>query len=261
MASAPTIQREDAPISIDFDRGALAARLVDAVKVYGDGDTAVRALDGITVAFDHGRFTSVMGASGSGKSTLLQCAAALDDLTSGQAFIADTDLSGLNDRRRCALRRTAVGFVFQSFNLVPALTAAENVTLPLDLAGVAVDREWFDHVTGAVGIAERLTHQPHELSGGQQQRVAVARALLPRPAVVFADEPTGNLDSRSGAEVLSLLRTAVDQFAQTVVMVTHDPSAAAVSDEVIFMADGRLHSQMTAPTVSGILDALSQAVA
>ncbi|MFE1340498.1 MULTISPECIES: ABC transporter ATP-binding protein [unclassified Streptomyces] len=231
-----------------------AARVVDAVKVYGSGDTAVRALDGVSVAFPAGRFTAIMGPSGSGKSTLMHCAAGLDTLTSGSAHIGDTDLAGLDDRRLTLLRRDRVGFVFQAFNLVPTLTVAENITLPLDLAGTRGDPEWIDALIDVVGLRDRLHHRPAELSGGQQQRVAVARAFAGRPDVVFADEPTGNLDSRSGGEVLGLLGRAVRTMNRTVVMVTHDPVAAAHADEVVFLADGRLVDRMQEPTADRVLD-------
>ncbi|GAA3901689.1 ABC transporter ATP-binding protein [Streptomyces sp. NPDC003631] len=233
-----------------------AAQVVDAVKVYGSGDTAVRALDGVSVAFAAGRFTAIMGPSGSGKSTLMHCAAGLDTLTSGSALIGDTDLSSLDDRRLTLLRRDRIGFVFQAFNLVPTLTVAENITLPLDLAGGRGDPEWIDALVDVVGLRDRLHHRPAELSGGQQQRVAVARAFAGRPDVVFADEPTGNLDSRSGEEVLGLLGRAVRETERTVVMVTHDPVAAAHADEVVFLADGRLVDRMEAPTPEKVLDRL-----
>ncbi|MEU6819634.1 ABC transporter ATP-binding protein [Streptomyces atriruber] len=231
-----------------------AARVADAVKVYGSGDTAVRALDGVSVDFPAGRFTAIMGPSGSGKSTLMHCAAGLDTLTSGAAFIGDTELGKLDDRRLTLLRRDRIGFVFQAFNLVPTLTVAENITLPMDLAGVRGDREWADALVDVVGLRDRLHHRPAELSGGQQQRVAVARAFAGRPDVVFADEPTGNLDSRSGEEVLNLLGRAVRQMGRTVVMVTHDPVAAAHADEVVFLADGRLVDRMESPTADRVLD-------
>ncbi|MFB7736347.1 ABC transporter ATP-binding protein [Streptomyces sp. NPDC056112] len=231
-----------------------AARVVDAVKVHGAGDTAVRALDGVSVGFPAGRFTAIMGPSGSGKSTLMHCAAGLDTLTSGSAFVGDTELGGLDDRRLTLLRRDRVGFVFQAFNLVPTLTVAENITLPLDLAGRPGDPEWIDALVEVVGLRDRLHHRPAELSGGQQQRVAVARAFAARPDVVFADEPTGNLDSRSGQEVLGLLGRAVRQTDRTVVMVTHDPVAAAHADEVLFLADGRLVDRMESPTADRVLD-------
>ncbi|MFI6547675.1 ABC transporter ATP-binding protein [Streptomyces prunicolor] len=233
-----------------------AARVADAVKVYGDGDTAVRALDGVSVDFPAGRFTAIMGPSGSGKSTLMHCAAGLDTLTSGAAYIGDTELGSLDDRRLTLLRRDRVGFVFQAFNLVPTLTVAENITLPVDLSGARGDREWIDALVDVVGLRDRLHHRPSELSGGQQQRVAVARAFAGRPEVVFADEPTGNLDSRSGGEVLGLLRRAVQQTDRTVVMVTHDPVAAAHADEVVFLADGRLVDRMDSPTADKVLDRL-----
>ncbi|MEW1824250.1 ABC transporter ATP-binding protein [Streptomyces sp. NPDC088196] len=233
-----------------------AARVVDAVKVYGVGDTAVRALDGVSVDFPAGRFTAIMGPSGSGKSTLMHCAAGLDTLTSGAAYIGDTELGTLDDRRLTLLRRDRVGFVFQAFNLVPTLTVAENITLPLDLAGTTGDQDWIDALVDVVGLGDRLHHRPAELSGGQQQRVAVARAFAGRPEVVFADEPTGNLDSRSGGEVLGLLRRAVQQTDRTVVMVTHDPVAAAHADEVVFLADGHLVDRMQAPTAERVLDRL-----
>ncbi|MFD8999412.1 ABC transporter ATP-binding protein [Streptomyces sp. NPDC059582] len=231
-----------------------AARVVDAVKVYGAGDTAVRALDGVNVTFPAGRFTAIMGPSGSGKSTLMHCAAGLDTLSSGAAYLGDTELGTLDDRRLTLLRRDRIGFVFQAFNLVPTLTVAENITLPLDLAGGGHDAEWIDELVGIVGLRDRLHHRPSELSGGQQQRVAVARAFAGRPDVVFADEPTGNLDSRSGGEVLGLLGHAVRRMDRTVVMVTHDPVAAAHADEAVFLADGRLVDRMDSPTADKVLD-------
>ena len=233
-----------------------AAGVTDAVKVYGSHDTAVRALDGVSVSFPAGRFTAIMGPSGSGKSTLMHCAAGLDTLTSGTAFIGDTELSTLDDRRLTLLRRDRVGFVFQAFNLVPTLTVAENITLPMDLAGVKGSREWTEALIDVVGLRDRLHHRPGELSGGQQQRVAVARAFAGQPDVVFADEPTGNLDSRSGQEVLGLLGRAVHRMDRTVVMVTHDPVAAAHADEVVFLADGRLVDRMESPTADKVLDRL-----
>ncbi|EKX64983.1 ABC transporter ATP-binding protein [Streptomyces ipomoeae] len=233
---------------------AMAARVENAVKVYGSGDTAVRALDGVSVGFAAGRFTAIMGPSGSGKSTLMHCAAGLDTLTSGTAHIGGTELSTLDDRHLTLLRRDRIGFVFQAFNLVPTLTVAENITLPTDLAGGKGDPEWIDALIEVVGLRDRLHHRPAELSGGQQQRVAVARAFAGRPDVVFADEPTGNLDSRSGEEVLNLLGRAVRRMNRTVVMVTHDPMAAAHADEVVFLADGRLVDRMESPTADTVLD-------
>ncbi|GGT56585.1 MULTISPECIES: ABC transporter ATP-binding protein [Streptomyces] len=249
--TVPTSEPTPTPTSTS---AAFAARVVDAVKLYGTGDTRVRALDGVSVDFPAGRFTAIMGPSGSGKSTLMHCAAGLDTLTSGSAFIGDTDISALDDRRLTLLRRRRIGFVFQSFNLLPTLTVAENITLPLDLAGERPDPEWLDALVDTVGLRDRLHHRPGELSGGQQQRVAVARAFAGSPDVVFADEPTGNLDSRSGQEVLWLLGRTVRQAARTVVMVTHDPVAAAHADEVVFLADGRLVDRMSEPTAERVLD-------
>jgi putative ABC transport system ATP-binding protein len=235
-------------------RRSIAVRAVDVVKQYGSGATAVTALDHVSVDIVAGTFTAVMGPSGSGKSTLMHCVAGLDGVTSGQVFVGDQELGSLNDRALTRVRRDRVGFVFQAFNLVPTLTALENITLPADLAGRKVDREWLDRVIDTVGLADRLGHRPSELSGGQQQRVAVARALAGRPDVVFADEPTGNLDRRSGTEVLQFLRQAVDGFGQTIVMVTHDPVAAAFADEVLFLADGRIVDALAAPTAAAVLD-------
>ncbi|MDX3077065.1 ABC transporter ATP-binding protein [Streptomyces sp. MI02-7b] len=231
-----------------------AARVVDAVRTYGTGDARVRALDGVTVDFPAGRFTAIMGPSGSGKSTLMHCAAGLDTLSSGSAFIGDTELGTLGERQLTLLRRERIGFVFQAFNLVPTLDVAENITLPLDLAGARPDGEWVDALIDVVGLRDRLRHRPAELSGGQQQRVAVARALAGRPDVVFADEPTGNLDSRSGEGVLRLLGRAVHEMGRTVVMVTHDAVAAGHADEVVFLADGRLVDRMPDPTAQKVLD-------
>jgi putative ABC transport system ATP-binding protein len=234
----------------------VAVRAEDLVKVYGRGDTGVRALAGVTVHFGRARFTAIMGPSGSGKSTLMHCLAGLENITSGRVLIGDTDFTGLSDRALTTMRRDRIGFVFQAFNLLPQLTAMRNITLPLDLAGRRVDKELFDHIVGVLGIGDRLTHRPGELSGGQQQRVALARALVARPAVVFADEPTGNLDSRSGAEVLGFLRDSVRDLGQTVVMVTHDPGAAAYADRVVILADGRIVDDLDAPTRGSITDAL-----
>jgi putative ABC transport system ATP-binding protein len=231
-----------------------AARGLGLSKVYGSGDTEVVALDGVDVTFARGQFTAIMGPSGSGKSTLMHCMAGLDSLSSGQAWIGDTELSSLDDKRLTTLRRDKVGFVFQAFNLLPTLTALENITLPMDIAGRKPDREWLDRVVDAVGLRPRLGHRPSELSGGQQQRVACARALASRPDIVFADEPTGNLDSRSGAAVLAFLRMSVRELGQTVVMVTHDPAAASYSDRVVFLADGRIVDEMTSPTAERVLE-------
>jgi putative ABC transport system ATP-binding protein len=231
-----------------------AVQTFDLRKTYGRGDGEVHALDGVTVSFVSGEFTAVMGPSGSGKSTLMHVAAGLDRATSGTVLLAETDISSLSDRALTRLRRDRIGFVFQQFNLLPMLTAAENITLPLDLAGRKPDRDWLDHVIDVVGLSPRLKHRPAELSGGQQQRVAVARALATRPDVVFADEPTGNLDSHSSAEVLGFLRSSVDQMAQTIVMVTHDPAAAAYADRVVFLADGRIVGELTDPTAERVLD-------
>jgi putative ABC transport system ATP-binding protein len=235
-------------------RGIAAARAVGAVKIYGVGDAAVRALDGITVEFGSAHYTAIMGPSGSGKSTLLHCMAGLDRLTEGHVFIGDVDLSTLDEKHLTILRRDKVGFVFQAYNLVPTLTASENITLPIDIAGRKPDRTWFDTVIETVGLRDRLTHRPSELSGGQQQRVAAARALVSRPEIVFADEPTGNLDSRASAELLSFMRKAVGEFGQTIVMVTHDPIAASYADRVVFLADGRVVDEMTDPTADRVLD-------
>ena len=234
----------------------LAARAVGATKVYGEGDTAVRALDGIDVGFERGRFTAIMGPSGSGKSTLMHCMAGLDTVTDGQVFIGDTDLSVLSERDLTLLRRDRIGFVFQAFNLVPTLSALENITLPMDLAGVTPDPAWLDEVIDTVGLADRVTHRPSELSGGQQQRVAVSRALASRPELIFADEPTGNLDSTTGAEILSFMGRAVTELGQTIVMVTHDPIAAAYADRVVFLADGRIVSEVLDPTADTVLDTM-----
>jgi putative ABC transport system ATP-binding protein len=236
----------------------VAAQAVDAVKVYGSGPVEVRALDGVTVAFESARFTAIMGPSGSGKSTLLHCIAGLDTLTSGRVLIGDTDLGTLGDRDLTRLRRDRVGFVFQAFNLVPTLTALENITLPDALAGRKPEPTWLDQVIDTVGLRDRLAHRPSELSGGQQQRAAVARALANRPEIVFADEPTGNLDSRSGGEILEFMGRAVHDLGQTIVMVTHDPVAAGHADRVVFLGDGRVVDEMQAPTAERVLDRLKQ---
>jgi putative ABC transport system ATP-binding protein len=238
--------------------GAIAARAEHATKVYGRGMTAVTALNDVTVDFQQGRFTTIMGPSGSGKSTLMHCVAGLDTLSSGRVLIGDVDLSRLKDKDLTVLRRTKVGFVFQAYNLVPTLNARENITLPLDLAGQDPDESWLDTVVGAVGLGDRLTHRPSELSGGQQQRVAVARALASRPEIIFADEPTGNLDSKAGAEILTFMRRAVDEFGQTIVMVTHDPVAAGYADRALYLADGRIVDEMEHPTAEAVLDRLKR---
>jgi putative ABC transport system ATP-binding protein len=242
------------PASAASSRVSAVAHTVDATKVYGRDDTAVRALDDVSVSFAAGRFTAIMGPSGSGKSTLMHCVAGLDSLTSGRVFIGDTELGALSDEQLTLLRRERIGFVFQSFNLVPTLTAYENVTLPLSLAGKSPHGEWVDAVVDTVGMRDRLCHRPSELSGGQQQRVAVARALVGRPDIVFADEPTGNLDSRSGSELLEFLRMAAREMGQTIVMVTHDPRAATFADSVLFLADGRIVDELERPDTEAILD-------
>ena len=234
----------------------IAARAIEAVKIHGRGETTVRALDGVSVDIPAGRFTAVMGPSGSGKSTLLHCLAGLDTLTSGTVVVGGLDLGDLSDVALTRVRRERLGFVFQSFNLVPTLTAAQNIVLPMRLAGTRPDEAWMEQVVDTVGLRERLGHRPSELSGGQQQRVAVARALASRPQVVFADEPTGNLDSRAGAEVLRLLRESVDSIGQTVVMVTHDPAAAAWADVALFLADGRIVDRLGSPTADGVLECM-----
>jgi putative ABC transport system ATP-binding protein len=236
----------------------VAARTVEASKIYGRGQTEVRALDGITVDFLAQQFTAIMGPSGSGKSTLLHCIAGLDTLTSGHAYIGDEDLSTLNDHRLTLLRRNRIGFIFQAYNLVPTLTAKENVLLPLRLAGRQGDRDWINKVVDTMDLTDRLQHRPSELSGGQQQRVAVARALATRPQIIFADEPTGNLDSHSSTEVLRFMRQAVDGMGQTIVMVTHDPHAASFADRIIFLADGRIVDEMEHPTTDKVLERMKR---
>ncbi|ACQ81069.1 ABC transporter related [Beutenbergia cavernae DSM 12333] len=233
-----------------------AVRAAGLHKVYGRGETEVRALDGVDVTFASGAFTAIMGASGSGKSTLLHLLAGLDSATAGSVFLGETELTRLDDTALTLLRRERVGFVFQAFNLLPMFTAEQNIVLPLELAGADVDRAWFDTLVETLALRERLTHRPSELSGGQQQRVAIARALLTRPDVVFADEPTGNLDSRTGAEVLAFLRRSVRELGQTVVMVTHDPAAAAYADRVVLLADGRVAGEITDPTPESVLTGL-----
>ncbi|MCX5404768.1 ABC transporter ATP-binding protein [Streptomyces sp. NBC_00335] len=232
----------------------IAAAATGLSKVYGSGDTRVVALDGVDISFREGEFTAIMGPSGCGKSTLMHCAAGLDSFSSGSVRIGTTELGSLNDEQLTRLRRDRIGFIFQAFNLLPTLTALENITLPLTIAGRKPDQQWLDHVVAMTGLADRLGHRPGQLSGGQQQRVAVARALVSRPAIIFGDEPTGNLDSRAGAEVLGFLRGSVRELGQTVVMVTHDPVAAAYADRVVFLSDGRLVDEMQQPTADRVLD-------
>ncbi len=233
-----------------------AARAEGVTKVYGWGDTRVTALDNLSVGFASGEFTAVMGPSGSGKSTLMHCMAGLDSVTDGSVFIGDQDLSTLSDRQLTKLRRERVGFIFQAYNLVPTLSASENITLPLDLAGTKVDQSWFDSVVETLGVADRLKHRPSELSGGQQQRVAAARAMVSRPELIFADEPSGNLDSKASADLLTFLRSAVKDHARTIVMVTHDANAAGYADRIVFLADGRVVDSMADPNPERILDRL-----
>ncbi|GAB11417.1 putative ABC transporter ATP-binding protein [Gordonia araii NBRC 100433] len=242
--------------SVDAAPTSTAASAAELTKVYGSGDTAVHALRGVSVDFPAGEFTAIMGPSGSGKSTLMHCLAGLDTPSSGRVRIGDTDLTGLGDKAMTVLRRDRIGFVFQSFNLVPTLTARENITLPCDIAGRDVDQGWMDTVVSRLGIGERLEHRPSELSGGQQQRVACARALVGRPAIIFGDEPTGNLDSRSSGEVMSILRAATDEFGQTVVIVTHDPRAASYADRVVFLADGQIVNELRNPDADGVFEVM-----
>jgi putative ABC transport system ATP-binding protein len=239
-------------------RTAMSARTVGLSKVYGSGDTQVVALDAVSVGFGRGEFTAIMGPSGSGKSTLMHCAAGLDSASGGSVHIGDVELTALGDKELTRLRRDKVGFIFQSFNLLPTLTALENITLPMDIAGRKPDKAWLDTVVDTVGLRDRLGHKPSELSGGQQQRVACARALASRPEIIFADEPTGNLDSRAGAEVLGFLRRSVREMGQTVVMVTHDPVAASYADRVVFLADGRVVDEMLEPTSDAVLERMKQ---
>ncbi|MGZ4589347.1 MAG: ABC transporter ATP-binding protein [Actinomycetes bacterium] len=238
--------------------GTDAARAKNLTKVYGSGETAVLALDEVSVAFPASQFTAIMGPSGSGKSTLMHCLAGLDEATGGSVFIGDIDITKLDDKHLTRLRRDAVGFIFQAFNLLPTLTAIENITLPIDIAGRKPDQEWLDTVIDTIGLRDRLDHRPTELSGGQQQRVACARALASRPQIIFADEPTGNLDSVSGAEVLGFLRRSTSDMGQTIVMVTHDPGAASYADRVLFLADGRIVDEMAAPTADAVLDRMKK---
>jgi putative ABC transport system ATP-binding protein len=244
-------------VAVAADAPPSAASALHASKVYGAGDTAVTALDDLTIDLPPGQFTAIMGPSGSGKSTLMHCLASLDTLTSGQVFIGPTDVASLSDRERTILRRDRLGFVFQSFHLLPTLTAEENITLPADLAGREVDHAWFDTVVDKLNLGDRLGHRPSELSGGQQQRVAVGRALISKPEVVFADEPTGALDSKASTELLQFLRSVVDDLGQTVVMVTHDPGAAAYADRVVFLVDGAIVEELADPTKERVLDLMS----
>jgi putative ABC transport system ATP-binding protein len=244
VTTTPTVSRATA----------VAARATDLSKVYGQGETQVVALDHVTVDFRQGEFTAIMGPSGSGKSTLMHCVAGLDSFSSGSVRLGETELGTLKDKQLTQLRRDKIGFIFQAFNLLPTLTALENITLPMDIAGRKPDKQWVEKVIDMIGLSGRLSHRPAQLSGGQQQRVAVARALASRPEIIFGDEPTGNLDSRSGAEVLGFLRNSVRELGQTVVMVTHDPVAASYADRVIFLADGRIVDEMIAPTADGVLD-------
>ncbi|MFD7713841.1 ABC transporter ATP-binding protein [Streptomyces sp. NPDC059785] len=237
---------------------AVAARATELSKIYGQGETQVVALDRVSVDFRQAEFTAIMGPSGSGKSTLMHCVAGLDTFSSGSVRIGDTELGSLKDKQLTKLRRDKIGFIFQAFNLLPTLTALENITLPMDIAGRKPDQQWLDNVIGMVGLTDRLKHRPSELSGGQQQRVAVARALASKPEIIFGDEPTGNLDSRSGAEVLGFLRNSVRELGQTVVMVTHDPVAAAYADRVVFLADGRIVDEVHRPTADVVLDRMKQ---
>jgi putative ABC transport system ATP-binding protein len=236
----------------------VAARAEQATKIYGEGDTAVRALDNVDVAFDREQFTAIMGPSGSGKSTLLHCIAGLDRLTSGEVWLGAIPLGQLSEKELTKVRRDKIGFVFQAFNLIPTLTASENITLPMSLAGRDPDQEWLDRVIDTVNLRDRLTHRPSELSGGQQQRVAVARALASKPEIIFADEPTGNLDSKSSAEILQFMKRAVTEFGQTIVMVTHDPISAANANRVVFLVDGRIVDEMREPTADAVLDKIRQ---
>jgi putative ABC transport system ATP-binding protein len=255
---SPGLARQASADSSAPERADAVVRAQHATKVFGTGDTAVRALDDVSVDLARGHFTAIMGPSGSGKSTLMHCLAGLDTLTSGQVLLGEAELGSLSDKELTVLRRERVGFVFQSYNLIPTLSALENITLPLTLAGSRPDREWLDQVITTVGVSDRLSHRPAELSGGQQQRVAMARALATRPEIIFADEPTGNLDSRSGAEILEFLRHAVRELGQTVVMVTHDPVAAGYADLALFLADGRIVDRVDEPTPQGVLERMKR---
>jgi putative ABC transport system ATP-binding protein len=252
VAHPPTSDRPGAAARVSV------ARAVDAYKIYGRGQTEVRALDGVTIEFEAQTFTAIMGPSGSGKSTLLHCLAGLDTLTSGKVFVGADDLSALSDKDLTLLRRDRIGFVFQAYNLIPTLSAAENITLPLRLAGKKPDAGWLQKVIDTLGLEDRLAHRPAEMSGGQQQRVAVARALATRPEIIFGDEPTGNLDSHASTEVLNFLRRAVDDMQQTIVMVTHDPYAASFADRILFLADGRVVDEMWEPTAERVLERMKR---
>ncbi|MEE9183102.1 MAG: ABC transporter ATP-binding protein [Acidimicrobiia bacterium] len=239
-------------------QGTVAARIFNGTKIYGEGHAEVRALDDVSVEFQKGRFTAIMGPSGSGKSTLLHCIAGLDELTSGETFIGDVELGSLKDRALTLLRREKVGFIFQAYNLIPTLSASENITLPLDIARKDIDQDWFDQVITTIGLENRLSHLPTELSGGEQQRVAAARALVSRPKIIFADEPSGNLDSTSAGELLDFMKQAVTDLGQTIVMVTHDPGAAGYSDRVVFLGDGRVVGELLEPTSDAIFDRMRE---
>jgi putative ABC transport system ATP-binding protein len=254
----PNTTTTPAHTTVGTDNRRVAARADEASKVYGSGDTKVVALDAVTIDFRAGELTAIMGPSGSGKSTLMHCVAGLDDLTSGRVLIGGTDLTTLNDKQLTILRRDKIGFIFQAFNLVPTLTALENITLPASLAGRKADQAWLDTVITTVGLGDRLRHRPSELSGGQQQRVAVARALATQPEIIFADEPTGNLDSRTGSEILAFMRRAVRELGQTIVMVTHDPVAASYAGRVVFLADGRIVDELADPSAESVLDKMKQ---
>ncbi|WP_354640859.1 ABC transporter ATP-binding protein [Kitasatospora camelliae] len=249
-----TASRPQPDLQLPGGRDAVAASARKVTKAYGAGETRVTALDAVDVDIQSGRFTAIMGPSGSGKSTLMHCLAGLDTVTEGRIWIGDQEVTGLKDKQLTRLRRDRIGFIFQAFNLLPTLNALENITLPMDIAGRKPDRAWLDQVIETVGLSDRLGHRPTQLSGGQQQRVAVARALAARPEIIFGDEPTGNLDSRSGAEVLTFLRRSVDELGQTIVMVTHDPVAAGYADRVLFLADGRIVDEMHAPTADSVLE-------
>ncbi len=242
----------------ELSTGLAAARIESGTKIYGAGGSEIRALDDVSVSFEAGRFTAIMGPSGSGKSTLLHCVAGLDDLTEGRVHIGDTELGSLNDRDLTLLRRKRVGFIFQAFNLIPTLSAEENIVLPISIAGQRPDAEWLNEVVSSIGLEDRLSHRPSELSGGEQQRVAAARALVSRPEIVFADEPSGNLDSASGSDLLRFMRSAVDDFGQTIVMVTHDAASASFADRIVFLDDGRTVAETLDPTQDSILDEMKR---